>query len=165
MAVKFTILNFFVNIKRSRCVYKLIIRFISLNTSRWKILHSANSSLVMAVYSTMLNQNSFMFYGYSVVGDNRIVYTTLHGSPDFKYPITPYSGEIFTRCQAQWGGTKSEFFDITWLVCKLQTKIPKNPIFRNATSSHANFTKFGSIINIYVANYKKLQHTNSQKHI
>ena len=31
------------------------------------------------------------------------------------------------------------FFDITGLVCKLQTEIP---IFENATSKHANFTKF-----------------------
>ena len=31
-----------------------------------------------------------------------------------------------------WGGTKSEIFlDISWLVCKLQTKIPQNLILRN----------------------------------
>ena len=51
------------------------------------------------------------------------------------------------------GGTKSKKnFDITWLVCKLQTKIPKNPIFRNATSRHANFTKFCRIVTIDVRN-------------
>ena len=44
------------------------------------------------------------------------------------------------------------FFDITWLVCKLQTKIPKNPIFRNATSRNANFTKFCRIVTIDVRN-------------
>ena len=41
-------------------------------------------------------------------------------------------------------------FDITWLVCKLQNEIPKNPIFRNATSRYAIFTKFCRIINIDV---------------
>ena len=41
-------------------------------------------------------------------------------------------------------------FDITWLVCKLQTKIPKISISRNATSRHANFTKFCRIVTIDV---------------
>ena len=60
-----------------------------------------------------------------------------------------YDHEIFTRRQAQLGGTKSEFFfDITWLVCKLQTKL----FFRNAFSRHANFTKFCRIVTIDVRN-------------
>ena len=64
-----------------------------------------------------------------------------------------YDHEILTRCQADWGSTKSEkIFDITWLVCKLQTKIPKNPIFRNETSRHTNFTKFCRIVTIDVRN-------------
>ena len=36
--------------------------------------------------------------------------------------------------------------------CKLQTKIPKSPIFRNATSRHANLTKFCRIVTIDVRN-------------
>ena len=40
--------------------------------------------------------------------------------------------------------------DITGPVCKLQIKIPKIPIFRNATSRHANFTKFCMIVTIDV---------------
>ena len=43
-------------------------------------------------------------------------------------------------------------YAITLLVCKLQTKIPKNPIFRNATSRHANFMKFCRIVTIDVRN-------------
>ena len=42
--------------------------------------------------------------------------------------------------------------DITGPVCKLQTKIPKIPIFGNATSRHANLTKFCRNINIDVRN-------------
>ena len=45
------------------------------------------------------------------------------------------------------------FFDITRLVYKLQTKIPKIPIFRNATSRHANFTKLCRIVNIDIRNW------------
>ena len=45
-----------------------------------------------------------------------------------------------------------KFFDITGPVCKLQTKIPKIPIFGNATSRHANLTKFCRNINIDVRN-------------
>ena len=41
---------------------------------------------------------------------------------------------------------QKKIFDITGGVCNLQTKIPKNPIFGNATSRHANFTKFCRII-------------------
>ena len=41
---------------------------------------------------------------------------------------------------------------ITGLICKVQTKIPKNPIFRNATSRHANFTKFCKIVTIDLRN-------------
>ena len=52
--------------------------------------------------------------------------------------------------------TKSENeFDITLLVCKLQTKIPKNPIFRNITSWHANFEKFCRIVNIDIKNWSR----------
>ena len=40
--------------------------------------------------------------------------------------------------------------DITGPVCKLQTKILKNPNFGNATSMHANFTKFCRIVTIDV---------------
>ena len=43
-------------------------------------------------------------------------------------------------------------FDITGPVCKLQNKIQKIPIFRNATSRHANFTKFCRIVHIDVRN-------------
>ena len=43
-------------------------------------------------------------------------------------------------------------FDITGPVCKLQTKIPKIPNFGNATSRHANFTKFCRIVHIDVRN-------------
>ena len=47
-----------------------------------------------------------------------------------------------------------KFFDIFWLVCKLQTKIPKKKtIFRNAISSHSNFTEFSRIIYIDVQNW------------
>ena len=42
--------------------------------------------------------------------------------------------------------------DITVPVCKLQTKIPKILIFGNATSRHANLTKFCRNINIDVRN-------------
>ena len=42
--------------------------------------------------------------------------------------------------------------DITWLVCKLQSEIPNNPIFRDATSRHANFTKFYRIVTTDVRN-------------
>ena len=45
-----------------------------------------------------------------------------------------------------------KIFDITGPVCKLQTKIPKIPIFGNATSRHANLTKFCRNINIDVRN-------------
>ena len=45
-----------------------------------------------------------------------------------------------------------KFFDITGLVCKLQNKILKISIFGNATSRHANFMKFGRIINVDVRN-------------
>ena len=41
-----------------------------------------------------------------------------------------------------------KIFDISG--CKLQTKIPKIPIFENATSSHANLTKFCMVIHIDV---------------
>ena len=44
------------------------------------------------------------------------------------------------------------FFDITGPVCKLQNEITKIPIFGNATSRHANFTKFFKIINIEIRN-------------
>ena len=44
------------------------------------------------------------------------------------------------------------WFHITGPVCKLQTKIPKNPIFENATSRHAKFTKFYKIVTIDVKN-------------
>ena len=44
------------------------------------------------------------------------------------------------------------FFDITGPVCKLQNKIPKISILENATSRHANYTKFCRIINIDVRN-------------
>ena len=64
-----------------------------------------------------------------------------------------YDHEIFTRCWYSLGGTKSKkIFDITGPVCKLQTKIPKIPIFRNATSRHANFMKFCRIVTIDVRN-------------
>ena len=43
--------------------------------------------------------------------------------------------------------------DITNLVFKLQTKIPKNAIFRKATSRHANSTKFWKIINLDVCGH------------
>ena len=43
-------------------------------------------------------------------------------------------------------------FEITGPVCKLQTKIPKIPIFRNATSRRANFMKFCRIVTIDVRN-------------
>ena len=43
-------------------------------------------------------------------------------------------------------------FDITGPVCKLQNKIPKILIFRNATSRHANFTKLCRIVNIDIRN-------------
>ena len=42
--------------------------------------------------------------------------------------------------------------DITGLVCELQTKIPKNLIFENATSRHANFTTFCKIFIIDIRN-------------
>ena len=42
--------------------------------------------------------------------------------------------------------------DITGLVYVLQTKIPKIPIFGNATSRHANCTKFCRIVHIDVRN-------------
>ena len=45
-----------------------------------------------------------------------------------------------------------KIFDRTCLVCKLQTKIPKDPIFGNATSRHANLTKFCRIVAIDVRN-------------
>ena len=45
-----------------------------------------------------------------------------------------------------------KFFGITWLVCKLQTKILKNLIFWNATSRRANFTKFCKVVTIDVRN-------------
>ena len=38
--------------------------------------------------------------------------------------------------------------DLTCPVCKLQTKIPKNTIFRNAIFRHAIFTKFCRIVTI-----------------
>ena len=41
---------------------------------------------------------------------------------------------------------------ISWLVFKSQTKILKNLIFRNTTSSHANFTTFCRILNIDLRN-------------
>ena len=64
-----------------------------------------------------------------------------------------YDHEIFTRCCYSLGGPKSKkIFDITGPVCKLQTKIPKIPIFGNATSRHANLTKFCRNINIDVRN-------------
>ena len=37
-------------------------------------------------------------------------------------------------------------------VCKLQTKILKTPIFGNATSRHANFTKFCRNVTVGVRN-------------
>ena len=43
-------------------------------------------------------------------------------------------------------------FDIIGPVCKLQTKFPKTPIFGNATSRHANCTKFCRIVTIDVRN-------------
>ena len=43
-------------------------------------------------------------------------------------------------------------FDISDLVYELQTKTPKTPIFRNATSRHANFMKFCKIVTIDVRN-------------
>ena len=62
-----------------------------------------------------------------------------------------YDHEICTRCWYSLGGTKSKkVFDITGPVCKLQTKIPKMPIFRNATSRHPNFTKYCRIVTIDV---------------
>ena len=42
--------------------------------------------------------------------------------------------------------------DITGLVCTLQTKIPKIPIFENATFRHANLTTFCRNINMDVRN-------------
>ena len=43
-------------------------------------------------------------------------------------------------------------FDATGPVCKLQTKVPKNSIFGNATSRCANFTKFSRIVKIDLKN-------------
>ena len=43
-------------------------------------------------------------------------------------------------------------FDIDGPVCKLQTKILKEPIFGNASSRHANFTRFCRTITIDVRN-------------
>ena len=43
-------------------------------------------------------------------------------------------------------------FERTWLVCKLQTKIPKNQIFRKAYFRHSNITKFCRIVTIDVRN-------------
>ena len=45
-----------------------------------------------------------------------------------------------------------KIFDISDLICKLQTKIPKIPIFGNAISRHANFTNFCRIVHIDVRN-------------
>ena len=71
---------------------------------------------------------------------------------DFK-TYRKYEYEIFTRCWYPYGGTKSKKqIDISDLVCRLQTKIPKIPIFGNATSRHANLTKFCRNINIDVRN-------------
>ena len=39
-------------------------------------------------------------------------------------------------------------FDISDLVYELQTKTPKTPIFLNATSRHAKFTKLCRIVHI-----------------
>ena len=42
--------------------------------------------------------------------------------------------------------------DIAGPVCKLQTKIQRNPVFRNATSRCANLAKLCRIINIDIKN-------------
>ena len=42
--------------------------------------------------------------------------------------------------------------DITRPVCKLQTKIRKNPNFRNANSRHTNFAIFSRIVTIVFRN-------------
>ena len=55
---------------------------------------------------------------------------------------------VGTHAEAQ----NQKKIDRTGLVCKLQTKIPKTPIFRNATSRHANFTKFCKNVTIDVRN-------------
>ena len=47
---------------------------------------------------------------------------------------------------------KKKNFDIISPVCKLQTKVPKNPIFWNANSRHAKFTKFCRIVHIGIRN-------------
>ena len=47
---------------------------------------------------------------------------------------------------------KKNVFDMSGLVCALQTKIPKTSIFGNATSRHAHFTKFCRIVIIDVRN-------------
>ena len=51
-----------------------------------------------------------------------------------------------------WRHKSKHFFDITGLVCKVQTKILKNPIIGNATSRHAKCTKFCRIVTIDVRN-------------
>ena len=48
-------------------------------------------------------------------------------------------------------------FDISGLICKLRTKIPKIPIFGNATSKHAYFTKFCRIVHIVRNDPSKFQ--------
>ena len=40
------------------------------------------------------------------------------------------------------------FFDISGLICKLQTKTQKIPTLKKATYRHANFTKFCRIVHI-----------------
>ena len=47
---------------------------------------------------------------------------------------------------------QKKIFDVPGLVCTLQTEIPKIPFFGNATSKHANFTKFSRIVTIDVRN-------------
>ena len=45
------------------------------------------------------------------------------------------------------------FYDITWLVCKLQTKIPKKTIFRDATVANPFWIPHSiSIIQVFECN-------------
>ena len=57
--------------------------------------------------------------------------------------------DVGTHIEAQ---NQKNVFDISGLVCKLQTKVPKFPIFGNANSRHVNFTKFCRIVTIDIKN-------------